>query len=150
MPRKFFTMLVRLTRRPFRRFLAGGDAPDLSGFSGAVNVEVTGEGGGTWHCLLEPGRLRFREGPHPEPRARVRVAASDFVRMLSGELAPSTAALMGRIRSEGDGHAGMILGGIVALFHTARKERGFRGWLVRRWARRILGSPTPPAGGGAG
>lgn len=112
------------------------DRAETSGFTGAFNLVFTGEGGGSWHCLLKDDSLQFMKGAHPTPRGAVSVSVQDFFKMLSGELSYVTAEMTGRIKISGEGHTSMLLGAIITQLHAMEKRSDMRGritrWLVNR------------------
>jgi hypothetical protein len=135
--RAFFRWPVRATR------LLGSLPPPRErrrlegpGVEGAVNLCLAGAG--EWHFVLRGARLGVREGLSPQARATIRLAARDFVAMLAGRLAASTAQMTGRVRLTGDGEMLFLLGLLVAQFQRARSARGVRGWPARRYARYVL------------
>lgn len=112
------------------------DRAETSGFTGTFNLVFTGEGGGSWHCLLKDDSLQFMKGAHENPRGTVSVSVQDFFRMLSGELSYVTAEMTGRIKITGEGHTSMLLGAIITQLHAMEKRKDLRGkitrWLVQR------------------
>jgi hypothetical protein len=146
--RALFRWPVRLTRwlgslpPPSER--RGLEGP---GLEGSVNLCVAGAG--DWHFVLRGERVGVREGLAPDARATIRLAAGDFVAMLAGRLAASTAQMTGKVRLSGDGEMLFLLGVLVSQFQRARTAPGARGWPARRFARYVLRDaiPPPPAPG---
>ena len=135
--RALFRWPVRLTRwlgsLPPPRERRGALGP---GLVGCVNLCVAGAG--DWHFVLRGERVGVREGLAPDSRATIRLAASDFVAMLAGRLAASTAQMTGKVRLSGDGEMLFLLGVLVTRFQQARSAPGLRGWPARRFARTVL------------
>lgn len=115
-----------------------GYAIDTSGYDGAVNFEITGEGGGTWHCVLGTGYMRLHAGAHPSPLGTARVSVEDFFRLLTRETTCSSAALSGRLRVDGEAFAGVAFGGMFEQLRAAREMPGLAGWVARFWTDRAL------------
>ncbi len=134
----FFGTLVFLTRLSGGKIRGGGEKVDLTGFTGSINLEFTGDGGSTWHCVVAKNYARFFPGANANARATVTVSVDDFFKMLSGKSSPYTAGLTGRVRVKGEGHAGMMMGGIVTQVDTMRKSKGLPGVLARWWTDRVL------------
>ncbi len=132
--RRFFDGLVLFTR------LSGGRTfgrVDSGGFAGAVNFELTGPGGGSWHALLGPDSVRFFRGAHAAPRSTVTIPAAAFADLLAGRSSWMTAQMTGKVRVKGDGHAGLLFGAIVEQFRARAEEPGWKGALARLWRRAV-------------
>ncbi|MBI2058346.1 MAG: SCP2 sterol-binding domain-containing protein [Nitrospirae bacterium] len=149
--RAFFGTLVLLTRLSGGKVRGGGEKVDLTGFTGSINMEFTGAGGSTWHCVVAKNYVRFFPGAEANARATVTLSVEDFFKMLAGKTSPYTAGLTGRVRVKGEGHAGMMVGGIVTQVDTLRKTKGLAGVLARWWTDRVLRKSgtghTFPSGG---
>jgi putative sterol carrier protein len=131
-------MLVFLTRLSGGKVRGGGEKVDITGFTGSINLEFTGDGGAQWHCSIAKNYVRFFPGADPNARGTVSVSVDDFFKMLAGKTSPSTAGLTGRVRVLGEGHAAMMVGGIISQAQTMRKARGFPGALARWWTDRVM------------
>ncbi len=110
-----------------------GFAIDTSGFDGAVNFEITGEGGGTWHCVLATGYMRLHSGPHPKPLGTARVSVEDFYRLLTRQTSCASAAMSGRLRVEGEAFAGVNFGAMFEQLRAARDLPWPSGAIARWW-----------------
>ena len=135
-PKTVFNLLAFVTRLARGRPVGPARGLDLSGFSGTINFDLSGPGGGKWHCIIAPDLLRFFREPHPQPRATVSLAADEFRKFAMGHTSCFTARLTGRIRVVGDGHAWMILEAIVLQLEAIQKRNDSRGrigrWLISR------------------
>jgi hypothetical protein len=81
------------------------DHPDLPARVDAVlQVEIAGEGGGTWAIDLrrDAGPQRVRPGPDPAAACRIRISAGDFADLLAGRQRWTDAFVQGRIALDGD------------------------------------------------
>jgi hypothetical protein len=140
--RALFRWPVRLSRwlgsLPPPRERRGAEGP---GLAGRVNLCVAGAG--DWHFELRGERVAVREGVAPDARATIRLAAGDFVAMLAGRLAASTAQMTGKVRLSGDGEMLFLLGVLVTQFQRARSAPGLRGWPARRFTRYVLRDALP-------
>lgn len=117
---------------------SGKEEADMQGWSGAVNLVFTGDGGGAWHCVFEAGRTWVRAGAHPEPRGSVKIAVPDFFRLLAGEGSYATMLMLGDVSIEGEGLSGNVFWAILARVRGSAAKSGLGGWLARRWINRCL------------
>jgi UDP-glucose 4-epimerase len=83
-----------------------------------IHLCLTGPGGGDVTIRVEDGRLRLWRGLPRPPGAIVTILAATFLDFLRGRADPSTASMTGRIRTEGDPLAGMIVGALISTFRT--------------------------------
>jgi len=145
-------MLMNLSVQATRwaaRWVAGGEArrAEMKGLAGVLNIEFTGDdGGAVWHVSFDDGRVVMRKGAGENPRATVRLQPRDYLAMVAGDLAYSTARMTGRIRLSGDGHFGIVFGASVENLRTAARAPGPVGWIARRLIGRALrkGGYTSP------
>src|SRR5438128_22506 len=117
------------------RWTAGGEArrAEMKGLAGVLNIEFTGDdGGAVWHVSFDDGRVVMRKGAGENPRATVRLQPRDYLAMVAGDLAYSTARMTGRIRLSGDGHFGIVFGASVENLRAAQRAPGPSGWIARR------------------
>jgi len=63
----------------------------------ALQMTVTGPGGGEWACIRSPGRWRLQRSPHPRPAARVGLDADTTWRLSTRGVTPEQAAGNARI-----------------------------------------------------
>jgi uncharacterized protein (TIGR03083 family) len=66
----------------------------------AVQMTVTGPGGGEWACVRGPDHWRLQRQPHSQPAARVELAADTTWRLCTRGITPEQAA--GHARVDGD------------------------------------------------
>ena len=81
------------------------DFPELPERVDAVlQVEIAGEGGGTWANDLkrDGGQQRVQLGADPTAACRIRIAAGDFADLLAGRQRWTDAFVQGRIALDGD------------------------------------------------
>jgi UDP-glucose 4-epimerase len=115
---------------------------EARGMEGSVNLVLTGERPSRWHFTLRDGRLGVHQGLADGARATLTLRDQTFRDMLSGRLAQSTAMMTGKVRVRGDGEMSFLIGGLVGGFKSLREARGWRGWLARRFAARVLREET--------
>jgi ribonucleoside-diphosphate reductase beta chain len=86
-----------------------------------VTYELSGEGGGRWTVIVDDGSVRVQsagdgdrlplgDGAGPERAATVRVSVETWLKLVAGEMSPSTAMQGGLIEAEGDLPAVTLLG----------------------------------------
>jgi len=120
---------------------------EMRGLHGTMNLELTdGEGG--WHVDFENDAISIARGLKGDARATVRMKAGDFMAMVAGDMQISTARMTGRFRIAGDGHFGILFGGIVGSLRVAMTAPGVAGFVARKMIglalRRGGYKPQPP------
>jgi putative sterol carrier protein len=94
--------------------------------------------------LVKECRVLASARPPSPPTAVVTMKAQLFLDLLAGRSDVSTAQLTGRIRVEGEGHAFLIVSGLISQFRAAAVAPGLRGH-AGRLAQRFIAGPTSPA-----
>lgn len=127
-----FDGLARLSR------LGGGRterSPDeLRGAQGCIVFDFGTDG--AWTMEVRAGRVFFRRGVAPTSRATVAMESRELLALLDGTSSFMVSQMSGKIRIRGDGHAGLVLGNVVADIRANAAKAGIRGWLARRWIHR--------------
>jgi len=116
---------------------AQGPRPDLAGYDSTIHLDLTGPGGGDFTIRVAEGRVRLLRGAPRPANASVSMKASTLRELLAGRSDVAAAHLTGKIRIDGQGHAALVVGGLVAGFRNAGKQPGWRGFTARRIARWI-------------
>lgn len=73
-----------------------------AGMNKVIQYDLTGDGGGTYHCAIADGSCEVNEGAHDAPDMTVTMEASDFVSMIDGSLDGMSAFMSGKLRVSGD------------------------------------------------
>jgi len=102
-----------------------------------VHLDLTGPGGGDYTLRVGEGRVRLRPGTPRPANAVVSMRAATLLDLLAGRGDLAAAQLTGKIRIDGQGHAALVVGGLVAGFRDAARQSGWRGWSARKLARWI-------------
>lgn len=59
-------------------------------------------GAGEWYCAVENGSCRVAAGIHESPTCTLKMADTDFLKMMNGQLPPMQAYTSGKLKIEGD------------------------------------------------
>ncbi len=78
------------------------DASKAAGVDGSIQMELTGEGGGTWAVKISGGAIDVVEGGVESPTTTLTMSADDFVGMVNGNVNAMAAFMQGRIKLQGD------------------------------------------------
>lgn len=134
----FWNGVMLINRLTFGRPLTPKDAADMRGWTGAINIEFEGAGGGAWHVLVLSDRSWVMAGAHPSPRATVRMDVRSFFIMVAGHSSIFSLILTGAVTTEGEGLSAILLYSIIARMRMAATIRGPIGWLFTFWLRRAV------------
>lgn len=78
------------------------DESKTAGMQAVYQFEATGEGGGTWHVVMNDGEARVDRGPAPEPDIVITSSADDLLAIVNGKMSGQSAFLTGKIKIKGD------------------------------------------------
>jgi aminoglycoside phosphotransferase (APT) family kinase protein/putative sterol carrier protein len=68
----------------------------------SLQVHITGPGSRHWYTLFDHGQITTHEGQAESPVSTLTLSAADFEAIQRGELGPTDATLMGKLKIEGD------------------------------------------------
>lgn len=72
------------------------------GMTAVYQLQLTGDGGGTWHMVVEGQTCKILPGPACRPNTVITVSSGDWADLVTGRLDGFSAVLSGRVRIEGD------------------------------------------------
>lgn len=81
---------------------AGFNREAAKGVSLIYQFNLTGEGGGQYHLIIENETCELKEGEHPSPDAVLTIPAQDFCNLVMGRLPFALAFITGRLKVTGD------------------------------------------------
>jgi len=64
--------------------------------------DISGSGGGLWHCIVRDRRCTVTAGAHDHPACTIKMAGEDFLAMINGSLPAMQAYTSGKLTIEGD------------------------------------------------
>jgi putative sterol carrier protein len=112
---------------------------EVGGFDSRIHLRLDGPSGGDFGIAVEGRRIRVGWGAPRPPTATVALDASLFLDLLAGREDAASAQLTGRLRIHGEGHAGLVVSGMISGFRAAASSPGARGrasramgWLFAR------------------
>jgi NAD(P)-dependent dehydrogenase (short-subunit alcohol dehydrogenase family)/uncharacterized OB-fold protein/putative sterol carrier protein len=77
-----------------------------AGAAAGINVifqfNISGAGGGDWHCIIRNNTCTIESGPHKNPACTLKMADADFLAMMQGTLPAMQAYTSGKLKIEGD------------------------------------------------
>jgi putative sterol carrier protein len=80
-----------------QRFVA--DA--AKGLKAVFQFELAGDNGGTWHIVVDDGKMTWAKGAHASPGITIKMAAEDYVKMINGKLNGQMAFMTGKMKIAG-------------------------------------------------
>ena len=72
--------------------------------------DISGEEGGEWYTEIREGACGVKKGVHESPTTTIKMAAEDFLALMSGELNPMAAFTSGKLKIEGDMMKSQLIG----------------------------------------
>lgn len=125
----------------------GATTVDLGGFDSRIYLCLTGPRGGDFGIRVERGSLAVSWGAPRPPTAVVTLSANLLLDLLAGRADVASAQLTGKIRTDGEGHASLVVGGMVQAFRAAASAADARGRATRALAWFLTRNAAPAAEG---
>jgi len=72
------------------------------GVNAVIQLNATGDGGGSYALSIADGKLDVTEGVADQPTVTINVAAQDWVDIIAGRLDATKAFMSGKLRIAGD------------------------------------------------
>lgn len=72
------------------------------GMNAVFQFDLSGDGGGKWHVLINNDQCQVAEGPHSSPNITISMSAKDYLDMIAGKLNGQMAFMTGKLRIAGD------------------------------------------------
>jgi putative sterol carrier protein len=72
------------------------------GLNAIYQFDLSGDGGGKWHVIINNDSCQVNEGPAASPSITISMTAQDYLDMLSGKLNGQMAFMTGKLRIAGD------------------------------------------------
>jgi len=73
-----------------------------AGVDVVFQYSISGSDGGDWHCIVRDGACTVASGLHEGPTCTLKMADTEFLRMMNGQLTPMQAFTSGKLKIEGD------------------------------------------------
>lgn len=80
------------------RFVASA----AKGVSATFQFELAGDGGGTYHVVVNDGTMAVHEGASTSPSTTLKMNADNYVKMVNGEINGSMAYMKGQLKVSGN------------------------------------------------
>lgn len=91
------------------------DHPEkLAGAVGIYQLDLTGEGGGTWSLNIDAGQGALGAGATANPGVVVTMTVLDFIAMATGKLNGVAAFMSGKLKIKGDMSLALKLQNLLA------------------------------------
>ena len=71
------------------------------GTDAVVQLNLTGDEGGTYHLVIHDGTLDVREGEHDDPTLTATTDAQDWLRLNNGAVSPMSLLMQGKLKFNG-------------------------------------------------
>jgi UDP-glucose 4-epimerase len=136
-PRKLDRRIALFVRAADRGSRGQPPRPELKDYRSVIHLDLTSPSGGDVTLRVAEGRLRLSLGAPRPAQAAVTMKAATLLDLLSGRTDVASAQLTGKMRVDGQGHASLVVGGLVGGFRSAGKLPGFRGVSARALAKWI-------------
>lgn len=73
-----------------------------AGLNATMQLELSGDGGGTWHLIVADNTLKVNEGQAANPAMTLKMAASDYLAVANGQANPMQLFMQGKVKVGGD------------------------------------------------
>ncbi|MCK5420359.1 MAG: SCP2 sterol-binding domain-containing protein, partial [Desulfobacterales bacterium] len=77
-------------------------ADAAAGVDVVFQFNISGAGGGDWHCVIKDNTCTIESGVHAKPACTLKMADADFLAMMEGTLTAMQAYTSGKLKIDGD------------------------------------------------
>ena len=98
-------MAITEPREWFERELTekvSADPGKVAGFSGTLEIDISGETGGVWTVTIADGNVAVKEGKDPAARFKIEMKDNHFVDMMNGRLSAQKAFMTRKLKFHGN------------------------------------------------
>lgn len=74
----------------------------IKGLQAIYQFELSGDDGGTYQIKFDANRVEYAEGTPHDPKCTLLLSDSNFIKLVNGELNPTAAFMMGKLKVKGD------------------------------------------------
>jgi len=72
------------------------------GVQAIFQFDISGDGGGCWHVVVDDGSMEIHDGPHENPSAVVRSSADNYLKICNGDMNGLRAVMTRKMKIEGN------------------------------------------------
>ena len=73
-----------------------------AGINATIQLNLSGEGGGSWYINIADGQLSTEQGQASSPELTLDMAADDYIALTQGQADPMNLFMAGKIALQGD------------------------------------------------
>ncbi|HZG15062.1 MAG TPA: SCP2 sterol-binding domain-containing protein [Candidatus Bathyarchaeia archaeon] len=79
-----------------------GNPEGIGSLRGVFQFDLSGDDGGTYQVTFTENAVSYGEGSTEEPICTLSLSDANFLKLVSGDLNPTTAFMMGKLKVKGD------------------------------------------------
>jgi putative sterol carrier protein len=95
-------MAITDVKEVFSKMPEAFNAAAAQGVDAVFQLEITGEGGGSWHVMVKDATCQINEGTHSAPNVTLQMSAETWLAIVNRELNGMQAFLSGKLKATGD------------------------------------------------